>query len=98
MFGFGKTSRDPLADVKSTERWLASFPATDPLAIHGEVVAELGRAAEPTARRSPQRLEAVFFLDAHCTGAAQEPDRRSTSSMRRAARRSSTSCGRRCST
>jgi cyclic-di-GMP-binding protein len=68
MFGFGKTSRDPLADVKSTERWLASFPVTDPLAIHGEVLTELGRVAEPTGRRSPQRLEAVHFLDAQCTG------------------------------
>ena len=68
MFGFGKASRDPLADIKSTERWLASFPVTDPLAIHGEVLTELGRVAEPTGRRSPQRLEAVYFLDAQCTG------------------------------
>ena len=68
MFGFGKTVRDPLADVKSTERWLASFPTNDPLAIHGEVLTELGRIAEPAARRTPQRLEAVFFLDSQCGG------------------------------
>jgi len=68
MFGLGKTNRDPLADVKSAERWLASFPTNDPLAIHSEVLAELGRIAEPTARRSPPRLEAVFFLDGQCEG------------------------------
>lgn len=68
MFGLGKTNRDPLADVKSAERWLASFPTNDPLATHGEVLAELGRMAEPAARRTPQRLEAVFFLDGQCEG------------------------------
>ncbi len=64
MFGFGKPNRDPLADVKSAERWLASFPANDPLALHGELVAELGRCGESAARRTPQRLEAVYFVDA----------------------------------
>ena len=68
MFGFGKSVRDPLADVRAAERWLASFPLSDPLAIHGEVLTELGRVAEPTARRSPQRLEAVFYADAQCNG------------------------------
>ncbi|HTR59902.1 MAG TPA: hypothetical protein VMM27_17110 [Casimicrobiaceae bacterium] len=68
MFGFSKNVRDPLADPKSAERWLASFPTNDPLTIHGELVAELGRIAEATARRSPQRLEAVFYLDHHCSG------------------------------
>ena len=66
MFTFGKNLRDPLADVKSVQRWLASFPANDPLALHGEVLTELGRIAEPTARRTPQRLEATFYLDAQC--------------------------------
>jgi len=66
MFGLGKTVRDPLGDVKSAERWLASFPTNDPLAMHGEVLAELGRIAEPAAKRSPQRLEAVFYLDGQC--------------------------------
>ena len=65
MFGFGKNPREPLADVKSVERWLASFP-NDPLTIHGEVLGELGRIADQNARRTPQRLEAVFALDQHC--------------------------------
>ncbi len=68
MFGLGKGSRDPLADVKSAERWLASFPGSDPLATHGEILTELGRAAEPDGHRTPQRLEAVFYVDAHCSG------------------------------
>jgi hypothetical protein len=66
MFGFSKAIRDPLADVKSADRWLASFPTNDPLAVHSEVLAELGRIAEPAAKRSPQRLEAVFYLDDQC--------------------------------
>ena len=41
MFGFGKTNRDPLADFRSAEKWLASFPVADPLALHAEVIAEL---------------------------------------------------------
>ena len=68
MFGFGKTDSDPVTDVKSAERWFASFPTNDSLGIHGEVLAELGRIAEPAARRSPQRLEALFYLDAQCEG------------------------------
>lgn len=65
MFGFGKSSKDPLADARTADRWLASFPAGDLLALHAEVVAELGRAADRNAERSPQRLEAIFHLDAH---------------------------------
>jgi hypothetical protein len=68
MFGFAKNSRDPLADVKSAERWFASFPTNDPLAVHSELLSELGRIAEPAARRSPHRLETVFYLDHHCGG------------------------------
>jgi len=66
MFGFGKNLREPLADTKSVQRWLASFPTNDPLTVHAEVLGELGRIAEATARRTPQRLEAVFFLDQQC--------------------------------
>ena len=66
MLGFGKTNGDPVTDVKSAERWFASFPTNDPLAVHGEILAELGRTAETAARRTPQRLEAVFFLDRQC--------------------------------
>ena len=53
MFGFGKTTSDPLADVKSAERWLAAFPPNDPLAVHGELLAELGAIAERDAQRTP---------------------------------------------
>jgi hypothetical protein len=66
MFGFSKADRDPLADAKSAERWLASLPGNDPLATHAEVLAELGRIAEPNAKRTPQRLEAVFHVDGQC--------------------------------
>jgi hypothetical protein len=63
MFSFGKTGKEPLADVKAVERWLAAFPPSDPLAMHGQVLAELGRIAERDARRTPAQLEAVFALD-----------------------------------
>jgi hypothetical protein len=63
MFRFGKTIKEPLTDAKTTERWLASFPANDPLAMHGAVLAELGRLTERDAKRTPGRLEAVFSLD-----------------------------------
>jgi len=68
MFSFGRNGRDPLADVRSVERWLAAFPATDPLALHGEIVAELGRIAARDARRTPGQLEAVFALDRRAAG------------------------------
>ena len=63
MFGFGKTIKEPLADAKTAERWLASFPANDPLAVHGAVLVGLGRLAERDAKRTPARLEAVFCVD-----------------------------------
>jgi len=65
MFGFGKTIKDPLADDKTAERWLASFPVNDPLAMHAEVLAQLGMVADRAARRTPQRLESVYYIDAH---------------------------------
>jgi hypothetical protein len=65
MFGFNKTIKDPLADDKTAERWLASFPGNDPLAMHAEVLAELGRITDREAKRSPQRLEAVYWVDSH---------------------------------
>lgn len=65
MFGFSKTIKDPLADDKTAERWLASFPGNDPLAMHAEVLAELGRVADRITKRTPQRLEAVNYVDAH---------------------------------
>jgi hypothetical protein len=65
MFRFGKTTKDPLADAKTSARWLAGFPANDPLAMHAAVIAELGRVTERDAKRTPSRLEAVFHVDAH---------------------------------
>ena len=32
MFRFRKTPKDPLSDVRAVDRWLAGFPANDPLA------------------------------------------------------------------
>ena len=63
MFGFGKSQKDPLGDAKSAERWLASFPASDPLAVHAALLVELGALTERDARRTPARLEAIFYLD-----------------------------------
>jgi hypothetical protein len=65
MFGFGKTMRDPLADARTAQRWVASLPEQDPLAIHAALLTELGRVADRTTRRTPGQLEAVFALDAH---------------------------------
>ena len=64
MFGFGKTARDPLSDAKSAERWLASFPGNDPLAVHAELLSELARLTQPDARRTTAQLDALFALDA----------------------------------
>ena len=63
MFGFGKSIKDPLADAKTADRWLATFPANDPLALHAAILTELGALAERNASRAPARLEAVFRLD-----------------------------------
>jgi len=65
MFRFSKTVKDPLADSKTAERWLAGFPANDPLAMHAALLAELGHLSEREAKRTPARLEAAFHVDAH---------------------------------
>jgi hypothetical protein len=64
MFGFGKTTSDPLSDARAVQRWLAALPEQDPLAIHAALLTELGRIADRDARRAPAQLEAVFALDA----------------------------------
>lgn len=64
MFGLGKPVKDPLADARMAERWLASFPEIDPLGLQHEVLAELGRLSERTAKRTPSALEAVYRVDA----------------------------------
>jgi hypothetical protein len=76
MFGFGKTTKDPFSDAKTVERWLAGFPANDPLALHAGVLAELGRLTERDTKRTPPRLEAVFQSDLHT-----EPLRKSLTSQ-----------------
>ena len=68
MFGFGKSSKDPLSDIKAAERWLATLPGADTLAVHSNVIDELERATGAGPNRTPQRLRAVFHVDAQ-TGA-----------------------------
>ena len=68
MFGFGKSIKDPLADAKTAERWLSTFPANDPLAAHSAILTELGALTERNTNRSPARLEAVFRLDVQIEG------------------------------
>ena len=63
MFGLRKESKGHLADAKSAERWFASLPANDPLAIERDVLAELGKLTDVHARHTPQGLEAVFRID-----------------------------------
>ena len=76
MFGFGRSTKDPLAEKKTVERWLASFPANDPLGVHAAILTELGALTGSNAPRTPARLEAVFHLDALC-----EPVRRDLSAQ-----------------
>jgi hypothetical protein len=68
MFGFGSTNRDPFADIKSAERWFASFPESDPLALHAALMTELGLVNEQASRRTPARLETLFFADSRASG------------------------------
>jgi hypothetical protein len=63
MFGFGKTNKDPLADVKAAERWLAALSANDPLAMQHDVLALLSKQSESNAHRAPASLEAVLRVD-----------------------------------
>ena len=63
MLGFGRSSRDPLVDAKSAERWLTAFSANDQMALHTAALAELRRLTERDAKRTPARLEAVFQVD-----------------------------------
>ena len=67
MFGFGSTPRDPFADTKSAERWFASFPDSDPLALHTALLTELALVNEQEARRTPARLETLFFVDSRAS-------------------------------
>lgn len=68
MFGFGKGSRDPLADAKSASRWLASLPSGDALLQQREITPRLTGLAKVDARHTPAGLAAVFLVDAHAHG------------------------------
>ena len=68
MFGFGSTTRDPFTDIKSVDRWFASFPENDPLALHAALLTELGLIHEQESRRTPARLEALYFADSRSAG------------------------------
>lgn len=68
MFGFSKTIKDPLADPKTVDRWFASHPPGDPLAVHTELMAALGAVADRGRARTPLHLAAVFRADLVATG------------------------------
>ena len=68
MLRFGTTSSEPLGNVRSAERWLASLPANDPLAAQHSIVVELRKLAARGVRRKSAMLEAVFIVDTHARG------------------------------
>jgi len=68
MFGFSKTIKDPLADPKTVDRWFASHPPGDPLAVHAELMSALGAIADRGRTRTPAHLAAVFRADLVATG------------------------------
>jgi cyclic-di-GMP-binding protein len=68
MFGFGRSTKDPLSDVRSATRWIATLPGADSLAVHTEVVKQLDRVADAPAALTLNRMRAVFHVDAQ-TGA-----------------------------
>jgi len=64
MFRFRKSGKDPLADIRAAERWLATLPGDDTLAVHSDVVAQLDRVSGNAGTRTPPGLRAVFHVDA----------------------------------
>ena len=68
MFGFGRSTKDPLSDVRSARRWLSTLPGADALAVHTEVINELERIAGLSTPLTLNRMRAVFHVDAE-TGA-----------------------------
>ena len=62
------TISDPLADVKSAERWLASFPANDPLASQRERHRRARQLAERTARAHAARARGRLLRRRHAAG------------------------------
>src|SRR5574337_1761498 len=67
MFGFWKSTKAPLADPRSAERWLATLPPADTVALHVEVTQELEQLVEASQPRTPAQLQAMFRVDAHST-------------------------------
>lgn len=65
MFGFWKSTKGPLADRRSAERWLATLPPTDAVALHIELTRELEQVVESELPRAPAQLQALFRVDAH---------------------------------
>jgi hypothetical protein len=65
MFGFWKSTKGPLADPRSAERWLATLPPTDAVAQHIELTRELEQVVESESPRTPAQLQALFRVDAH---------------------------------
>ncbi len=68
MFGFGRSTKDPLSDVRAAERWLSTLPGGDTLAVHSDVIAQLERVAGQMGTRTPNGLRAVFHVDAQTGG------------------------------
>ena len=65
MFGFLKSRKDPLADVRSAERWFSTPSTADALTTKQGLIEELGRITAPAAKLTPRRLSALFVIDAH---------------------------------
>ena len=65
MFGFLKSRKDPLADVRSAERWFSTPSTADALTTKQGLIEELGRITAPAAKLTPRRLSASFVIDAH---------------------------------
>ena len=100
MFRFPQDHRqDPLGDVRSAERWLASLPANDPLAsqreLHGRARTARRRAPRAARRRARGRVpSSTRTSTASCaTLTTQYVEHASRSSQDR-----ETSSGRRCTT
>lgn len=61
-FGKGK-SQDPLSNLKSATRWLASLSGGDVLATHGSILAELKRFNDNLKLASKEQLALLMLLD-----------------------------------
>ncbi len=68
MINFREPPKGPLADTRSARRWLDTLPVSDPLLVQRELLVQLDKLAERTARRTPSGLEALFAVDAYAGG------------------------------